>query len=362
MTSSSVLPQRTLALLVLFSAVTLAPALAGPHRSPPPILNGAAGKRLDEAIQKLDGTKFWGSALVAKGKKVLLLRSYGEHDGEPLPTDALWDWASVSKQFTAAAVLRLAMDRKLTLDDSIRKYYPDAPEDKQPITLRHLLNHTSGMNNEWREGRPSPYQRDMYLSKYLELPVVAKPGEVWAYNNEAYSLAAAIVEKASGKKYEDYCVDKLFEPAGMKDTLFIGHPKLDVTRVPRDDRGKNRRWEYFDDRGPMGWNYRGMGGVVSSTIDVWKWHHALRGNQVLNAAAKKELYTVGKNDYALGWMVKEQNGDTFYLHTGSVGKHLTIILRSEKSDVVVALVYGYRDVQESIEETAFRLYRLALQK
>ena len=326
--------------------ITSGEVVAGPKKSKrmKPIVAGKAGQRLDEVIQKLDldSGGFWGSVLVAKGRKVLLCKSYGSLTPDsdvPIPTDALWDWASVSKQFTAAAILRLGMERKLTLDDSIRKFFPAAPQDKQPVTLRHLLNHTSGISNRYGDApRGSVSERESYSKAFLALPMVSKPGEKWAYNNEAYSLLAAVVEKASNMKFEAYCQKKLFKPAKMTDTAFIGSPGLDVDRVPKDDRGKNKRWAYFDDHGPMGWNYRGMGGVVTSTIDMYKWNVALRGKRILSPAAKKSYYQAGLDDYALGWYVKQRRGDTFYTHGGSVGKHITYYLRTEKSDVVVAII------------------------
>ena len=369
--------QRTPArLLVALLAVTLALAalpgelLAAQKRSKgsKPIVSGKAGKRIDEAILKLDKEKggFWGSALVSRGTKVLLYKGYGLMDPSsdaPMPADALWDWASVSKQFTAAAILRLEMENKLSIDDSIRKFFPQAPADKQVVKLRHLMNHTSGIRNTWGdEERASPGRRDDYVLAYLKVPMLSKPGERWAYNNEAYSVLAAVVEMASNMKYEEFCLKKLFKPAAMKDTSFIGYRKLDLKRVPRDDRGQGRRWAYFEDRGPRGWNYRGMGGVVASTLDMFKWHHALRGKKVLSEAAKKRYYEVGLQDYALGWRVKKQRGDTFYSHGGSVGKHVTFYMRAENANVVVALVYGYPKPAESPEQTALRLFQLAMQK
>ncbi|MCA8960022.1 MAG: beta-lactamase family protein [Planctomycetes bacterium] len=342
-------------------SVPRAGALDRTGRSPGPVVSKRLGPALKGVVERLDPESggFYGSVLVAKKGEILLLESCGHFDEagakkEPIPVDAQWDWASVSKQFTAAAVLRLEQDGKLSIEDSIRKYFPELPDSHQPITLHHLLTHTSGLHQTGASG--DPFARDRYVGGALaQMEVTAPPGEKWEYNNLTYGALAAVVEKVSRKTFEEYCRKALFAPARMSDTTFIGQRDLDLARVPKDDRGKGQPFAYGT---RLTWGYRGAGGVVSTTIDMLRWHVALTGEKVLSAKSKERYYAVAKDDYACGWYVKQVPGETFYQHSGRVGESVCYFLRAEKADIVVAIVYGYNP-EIHPEQTAYKLYRIA---
>jgi CubicO group peptidase (beta-lactamase class C family) len=323
---------------------------------------------LDKAVTSFDPKAggFGGSVLVAVGGKVLLEKGYGLADKKaatPIGTDALWDWASVSKQFTAAAALKLQDQKKLSLDDPISKVYKDAPADKAKVTIRQLLNHTSGLQagfrNDWEfDAR----DRESFEKMLLKVPMESKPGEKWEYSNSSYALVAAIVERVSGRSFEDFCVDELFKPAGMKDATFIGRDGLPLARVPKIARGAGfdgpRKDFAFAYGNAMSWGYRGCGGAVATTRDMLAWDRALRGEKVLSKNAKEQLYAPALKDYALGWFVSKIAGGTRVEHGGGVEGVVTQYIRLLDEDIVVALACSY-EPREHPQRLAEELIRIA---
>ncbi len=341
-------PRTPLASLSLALLASL--ALAGPGGE---VVRGDAGMRLDEHVRKLD---FCGSVLVARKGEILLNKGYGPMDekGTPMRADAMWDWASASKQFTAAAILKLEMMRKLSIDDSIRKHWKDAPKDKQKVTIRHLLNHTSGIRQPDSLG-VDPRDRDAVVTRFLSLPVSWEPGSKWEYSNLSYWVLAALVEKLSGDSFEEFSIEHLFRPAGMEDACFIGRKDLDLARVPKDKRGKGVHFAYGYQ---LSWGYRGSGGTVVSLPEMLLWDRALREERILSRKAKERMYEVGKNDYACGWFVDRSLGGTIYRHSGRVGETVTSYLRWVDEDIVVALARS-EVPREHPDETAKALAAIA---
>jgi CubicO group peptidase (beta-lactamase class C family) len=341
--------------MLALACTVLAPGMAaqkGPAKAAADAtVQGKVGEELDQIVLQFDADAggFSGIVLVARDGRVVLEKGYGVHDaatGQPVGVDSLWDWASVSKQFTAAALLRLQDKKKLDLDDSLRKHWPKAPADKKGVTVRHLLEHTSGIQSGFRgEWEFDSSRRAALEELVLSLPVESPPGEKHDYSNSGYALAAALVEKLSGKTFEDYCRQELFVPAGMKDAGMIGDHEIDLDRVPKIERGAG-----FTDRPPefrfaygnsLHWGYRGCGGVVATARDMFAWDQALRGKKLLSAKARKELYTVAKDDYALGWMVRRLPAGECAFHSGSVLGVVTMYYRLLDEDVVVALACNY---------------------
>jgi CubicO group peptidase (beta-lactamase class C family) len=355
--------------LAATASIAAAPALlardsktkGGKGKSDDAIVFGTAGAEMDRHLcdAALFPEGFNGVALVARDGKILLEKGYGVADAAanaPLRRDALFDWCSVSKHFTAAAVLRLEMQKKLDVDAPLSKVLKDVPKDKSKITLRHLMNHTSGLAGK----PPRPFSRaesedrESLIRWVLEDGIAAPPGEHWEYSNAGYFLLAAIVERVSGKRFEDHCREQLFKPAGLSETFLIGEPKLPLDRVPLDKRGTGDKFAYGTE---LTWGYRGAGGVVASVADMLRWDRALRGKKVLSDAAKKKYYEVGKSDYALGWEVKKQ-GALSYEHSGRTGDVVTFYMRWMDPDVVVALAHN-EEPKTHPERTAYALAALA---
>jgi CubicO group peptidase (beta-lactamase class C family) len=336
---------RTLAILFLASWAASSARAKDPVPAPADPELAAA---IDEAV------------LVAREGKVLFAKGYGASDyaSRPNAPDTLFEIASTSKQFTAAAVLRLEQQKKLKLTDTLDRFFRDLPEDKHAVTVEHLLHHTAGLAPDlgvpysWTGGR------GQYVEQMLGRPLVAEPGKAFDYSNVGYALLAAIVEEVSGRSFEDYVRKELFAPAGLGDTGFVRDPKL-----VKSERIAARR---CDDCQPgwtaadwwWGWGYRGMGGVVTTALDLLKWDRALRGDKVLGDAAKERLYAPGLGGYGCGWFVETtERGTTRVHHSGGVRGFATAYARWLEEDVVVVVLSnGRSDVHRVQEAVASKLF------
>ena len=164
---------------------------------------------------------------VVRGRDTLVLKGYGFADLEfdvPTPPAAIYEIGSLTKQFTATAILQLAEQGKLSLDDELTKFFPDYPVRGQRITVRRLLDHTSGIASYTDVPGYETLSRralspDSVVAFFSSQPLNFAPGAQMSYNNSAYFLLGLIIEKASGLSYADYVQLKLFEPAGMTDSL-----------------------------------------------------------------------------------------------------------------------------------------------
>ncbi|MBI3272291.1 MAG: beta-lactamase family protein [Planctomycetes bacterium] len=331
------------ALGALLSACALALAAPTRHASADEsnVVEGELGARLDRIVQTSTQGGFWGAVLVARQDTLLLAKGYGFADYGSVPNTpaSLFELASTSKMFAAAAVLKLEMQAKLRTTDPLARFFPDAPADKKGITLHHLLTHTSGIDND-TVALPyaTPLGRDEMVRHVLGFPLVSKPGERFSYNNFGYALLAAVVEKASGSGFEEYVRENVFRPASMRDTGFLNDAALDARRatvrlgeggVPA---GTSLGWTW-------GWGYRGMGGVVSTVRDLFEWHRSLKGDRVLDVAARKKFFTPFQEHYAYGWIVQPaRDGTTRQFHAGGVSGYHALLARYPEEDVFVAVL------------------------
>lgn len=294
------------------------------------IVSGATGKQLDDYLTRLEAYGMAGSILVAKDGKVMLHKGYGianRHTGEKITAETPFILASLSKQFTAAAVLKLAMQRRLTLQDTVGRFYPLAPPEIRAVTLHQLLCHTSGL--PYLGANPfAPMYRDSVMWEVLRMPLEFPPGSRAQYSSPGYTLLAGIIERASGKTFEEYLRKNLFGPAGMANTRFQGEAG--------DWPGHDFLHSYSDnnDEGPIGQMIGadkgvGAGTVISTTGDLRKWEEALWGGKILNKEHLAELLAPraegGRGfSYAYGWnVIKTIRGTTVISHAGDFGGYNT---------------------------------------
>ncbi len=324
---------------MLSSCIALLACLLFPlEDTPGTVVRDQVGRKLDQAVRSAGPGEFWGAVLVARGGQVLLAKGYGAADYErvPITPATLFEMASTSKQFTAAAILRLEMEGKLKLTDTLPRFFKKVPEDKRAITVHHLLTHTSGMDPNTGLSYAARETRDQFVEFILRPPLVSGLGEKWAYFNSGYALLAAIVEVASGQSFEDYSRERLFRPAGMADTGFIQDKALEGKPVTAR-RGQGMPGTAVDWH--WSWGYRGMGGVVTTVGDLLKWDRALHGDKVLDKAAKEKLYRPEKSGYACGWMVETTpRGTTKVHHGGGVAGYRCQYARFLEEDVVIAVL------------------------
>ncbi len=330
----------------MLTTLTLTACLLSPLGAA--LQEGAAAK-VEAAVQRAGEGRFWGAVLVAKDGEELFFKGYGAADYEqaPITRDSIFELASASKQVTAAAIVRLMQDKKLTLSDPLHRFFPKCPADKRDVTVRHLLNHTSGIHNERTLPYASKATRVEFTQFFLAAPVVAEPGKQWAYNNGGYALLAAIVEVVSRTTFEQYCHAKLFRPAKLRRTGFINEKRLQrgsvtVRMAENGTQATASDWFY-------GWGYRGMGGVVSTAADVLAWDRALRGTKVLKEAAKAELYRPSLNNYAGGWVVETvASGGRKAHHGGDVAGYSHHIVRYLEDDLVIVVLSNGRTSTRAI--------------
>jgi CubicO group peptidase (beta-lactamase class C family) len=317
----------------------------------------AADPRIDRAVQQATHGRFWGAVLVGKGGEVVFAKGYGFQDYDEIPnTDrTLFEIASTSKQVTCAAVLRLRMEHKLKLDDTLDRFFKKVPRDKRTITVRQLMNHTSGISPDLGIPYGSTMSRAEMVRHHLAAPLESEPGAKFAYSNAAYAMLAAVVEEASGRKFEDYCRARLFKPAGMRDTGFVGDRKLGRGRVS-ERRGKRMPTATATDW-HWGWGYRGMGGVVSTVRDLWLWDRALRGDKVLDDAAKADFYKPALEGYAAGWKVDTTwSGTTKVHHSGGVHGYACDYVRYLEDDLVIVVLGNAETSPHAVSGAIERLF------
>jgi CubicO group peptidase (beta-lactamase class C family) len=300
----------------------------------------AAQSDRDALVRKLDSLAGSGvlenravgiAAAVVRGDDTLLLKAYGKADVEwnvPLPVDAMFEIGSITKQFTAVALLQLRDEGKLSLDDDITKWLSDFDTRGNKVTLRRLLDHTSGIKgltempefgNLASNGR---FPRDSAYALIKRYPFEFRTGEAQIYNNSAFWLLGLVVEKASGGTYEDYVEKKLFAPLGMKRSMYCNSSE----NIERRAHGYGVQIGVIR-RAPTNvhtWPFS-AGSLCSTAGDMVTWVKALHGGKVLSPKSYAEMTTPSKlNDgtplrYGMGIGVgKDIRGLNFIGHGGSI--------------------------------------------
>ena len=341
MMSTRVLP--TLALLVATLIVTIA-AAPPPETAPA----DAAGRRVDDYLTRLVPHGLSGAVLIARGGKVVLKKGYGlanRATGLAYSAAMASCIGSVTKQFTGAAIVKLEMEGRLTTSDPIAKYLPGVAPDKTGITIHQLLTHTAGFSGDLGGGDEEPIERDALVARVLAAPLAFRPGERFEYSNEGYSLAGAIVERVSGQGYEQYLRERLWLPAGMRDTGYL-LPQWPLTSLPLGYGEDGREWGRVFNRGWLadgpGWYLRANGGIHATLDDLYRWHVALGGSSLLSADALGKYQTGhvnspgGHERYAYGWGVEKTRRDTTVIaHNGGNGFFFTDFRRYVDEGVVI---------------------------
>ena len=334
---------------VMAIALVSAPKAAGPSAP-------ASGERLDAYLTRLAGLGFSGALIAAKDSSIVLERAYGLADratGRPITIETPLLIGSISKQFTAAGIMKLEMAGKLQVTDTIDKYFPSAPPDKRGITLHHLLTHSAGLESDYGSGDAEQVSQEEFVRRVFERPLRTPPGAEYHYSNAGYSLLAMIIESLSGKSWEDFLHDQLFVPAGM---LHTGAKlsRFKVTDLAHGYVGGEDRGTFLQDYGPDGphWNQRGNGGVFSTAGDMYRWHLALAGNKILSDDAKKKMFTPYVREgadaptfYGYGWVVgKTPRGSTLIEHNGGNSVFSADFKRFVDDGVVIFIAANNADI------------------
>ena len=284
---------------------------------------------------------FSGVVLAGRDGKVVAAvpRGYADERGtKPLTYTTLFEIASCTKTFTAIAVLQLVKSGRLSLDDSIADHLPSVPENCKAITIRHLLSHTSGIPGTNTTG--SGDQIEKVIPTFLSGGPKHRPGTHYEYWNQGYSLLSEIIARASGLEYTQYIRDNIFTPCKMPASRFTGDdvPAGAIVAVGKSSRGASRS-ALEHPYGSYGFQYRGMGGLVTNVKDLWKWDRAMHSNQLLNESLVIEMTTPGKNGQGLGCTIsKDPSGKASHQHTGSVRGFLADVRRYPSIDGAVFIL------------------------
>jgi CubicO group peptidase (beta-lactamase class C family) len=285
---------------------------------------------------------FTGAVLVSKDNETIFAGGYGFANAEHQvrnTTETKFRLGSITKQFTAMAILILSERGKLKLDDPIGKYVDDSPKTWEGVTIHHLLTHTGGMPSYTDDPlyglkMMMPETVKSMIKRFRDKPLDFKPGEKFHYSNSGYFLLGAIIEKVSGERYEAFLKKAIFDPLGMRDT---GYDHL-ATVLPHRASGYNvagdglENAQYLDMSQPYS-----AGSLYSTVEDLARWDRALREGKLISKESYAKMYSPVKDNYAYGWSVTTVKGRKEIGHGGGINGFVTDILRypDQKLCVVV---------------------------
>jgi CubicO group peptidase (beta-lactamase class C family) len=311
------------------------------------------------------------AVLVKKQGRVILRKGYGLANVElnvPIEPDMIFRLGSITKQFTAVAILMLAEEGKLSLQNEIIKFLPDYPTQGKKITVEHLLTHTSGIKSYTDLAEWLPLQRkDMTVAEIIDLakdkPMEFAPGERWKYCNSGYILLGAIIEKVSGKTYADFLQDRIFGPLGLKSSYYDSTSRI----IPRRASGYSKGNSGFENAPYLSMSQPyAAGSLASSVDDLAAWTEALLSGKLVKRETLERAFTPYKlkdgldSKYGYGWCISDYEGHRLIEHGGGIHGFLSHALFFPEDQVFVALLTNSAVTELQPEPLAFRAGCLAL--
>lgn len=262
---------------------------------------------------------------VVKDGKIVLARGYGFANVEyqvAVKPETIFQSGSTGKQFTATAVMMLMEEGKLSLDDKLTKYFPDAPDAWSAITIRHMLTHTSGMTDYPQDfDLRRDYTEDDLFQRIKTIPLAFQPGEKWSYSNLAYVMLGILIHKISGKFYGDFLQERIFKPLEMTTARIISEADIVPNRAAgyrlANGQLKNQSWV------SPSLNTTADGALYLTVYDMAKWDAALYTEKLLKRSSLEQMWTPVKlNDgktfpYGFGWSLGSVRGHHIIEHGGS---------------------------------------------
>jgi D-alanyl-D-alanine carboxypeptidase len=339
-------PMRTLASLCWLTTLILLPALTPAAAAQP-----AVEAQLDAVMTSaFTADQPGAAAIVVKDGKVVYRKAIGMASmelGVPLQLDTVFRLGSITKQFTAAAVMLLVEDGKIALSDPIEKYLPGYPTQGHVITVEHLLTHTSGIQSYtsipgWF---PKKIRTDLPLLELIDAfknePMQFAPGERYSYNNSAYVILGAVIEKAAGDTYERVLAKRIFEPLGMTRTFFGSNEPIIKGRAQGygEDKGVVVNAQFLSMTQP-----HAAGSLVSTIDDLAKWDAALTAGTILKPASLQRMttpYTLkdgSSTGYGYGLQVGTLRGRKSVEHGGGIPGFSTYALSLPGERIYVAVL------------------------
>lgn len=308
-------------------------------------------------VQEMEANYIPGLAIaVLVGGEVKFERAYGRANVElhvPVTTDSVFELASLTKQFTASAILLLESEGKLSLDDPVTAFFEDAPDTWRDIRVRHLLSHTSGLADRFEETVGDraimDHSAEDMIRSAMATPMLAEPGKEWSYSDQGYALLGRIIGHASGLPYEEFVERKLLIPAGVQSAYFHSKSAIIPNRVDGyvllDGALQNvrRDWQY---------GILSHFGIMASISDLVTWEKALVENKALSIEQldsawqpRWQLFQDGdfSMNYGFGWFVANLGDYTVVEHTGVTGTSYVRVLETDTA-VIVLTNLAHHDV------------------
>lgn len=331
-------------LLAFIAALSLAPRAAAPQ--------AAEVARVDAIVQKaLHQPGAVGvSVAVGRGDELLCAKGYGFADLEfavNADEETMFRIGSVTKQFTAAAIWKLAERGKLSVDDPLTKFLPDYPTHGQELTLRHLLTHTGGIPNYtdlgevWHRNLARELPDEELVALWKDLPLDFAPGEKWNYSNSGYYLLGMVVAKVSGQDYAQFLRETFFEPLKLTRTRYDSNSEL----IPNRAQGYAFEDGKFANDDLIGMSQPGAAGALISTAsDLVRWQQALVAGRVVKAESYEEmtlpfLLTNGREtQYGMGLMLSPQAGQPCVWHGGGINGFNSVLMYFPDARLHVAVI------------------------
>jgi CubicO group peptidase (beta-lactamase class C family) len=334
--------------MVVLTALSLLTAVSALAQDAAPITS-----KLDEYMNAAAKQGFTGSVLVAREGNVIFSKGYGMANAEwdiPNTPQTKFRLGSITKQFTAASILLLQERGKLAVQDPICKYIADCPKTWEPITIHHLLTHTSGIPSytdvkspeEFRKLSLTPVTVTGFVDSFKPKPLEFAPGEKMKYNNSGYFMLGYIIEKVSGQSYEAFLQENIFTPLKLADTGYDTHDRILKHRATGYSRRNDVRInsDYLDMTVPYA-----AGSLYSTVEDLFSWNEALFSDKLLSARSREAMMTVDKNNYAYGLAVNRQFNRKMVSHGGGINGFSTILARFPEEKITVVVLrnadYGY---------------------
>lgn len=321
-----------------------------PQLLPAAALDPAVTRAIDDYLNgQLAAGSFSGAVLVARDGNVVFSKGYGLSDaarGLPNTPQTRFRLASVSKQFTAMAIMMLQAEGRLNVQDPVCGYVPNCPGAWGSITIHHLLTHTSGLPNYTDFGDFGATEAiattpDELIDRFRDLPLNFQPGELYSYGNSGYVVLGKIVEQVSGEPYDVFLQRRIFEPLGMLNTGYdrdsagisgraIGYSSPGIPAAPLDTT-----------------TLFAAGGLYSTVDDMFRWDQALAGGALLPSDLQSQMFRPFRNGYAYGWKVDSFFNRTVAFHDGLISGFATCILRfpSDRVTVIVLSNLEYAPAQ-----------------
>jgi len=351
---------KHLTLLVALAACARANTPPAPKASP----YDAKIDALVAAAQK-DQHAVGVSVAIARGDTIVVAKGYGFADVAkqvPATADTVYRIGSVTKQFTAVAILQLVEQNKLKLTDDIRTYLPDYPTHGQTITLQHLLTHTSGIPSytsvaNWIEIGAKPMSRAQLLALFADKPLDFQPGTAWAYSNSNYYLLGMVIEAVTKRPYADVIRDKLLVPAGMHASGYCNDA------MPHHAQGYSVKTGAPVPARPVDLQHPFAAGALCSTVkDLIAWQRALdrgtllRPESLAKMRAQAKLADGKPTGYGYGVFLGELAGHPRVGHAGGINGFTAMLARYPADDLTIAVVANAEvETPETLEKAIARL-------